>query len=133
MQGALIERCVAYALRVEFNENLTQLGDPSTCQLQNTIGGLFPKTPGLREFNYSNKHTRRLGYVNASLLMNKTSTSGDIVARQLANSHTHMYNSCIIVHDQFLPIEIYKIISFCIQPAAPIVVFSCSLEPLIDL
>ena len=33
LQGALIERSIAYGTRVEFNENLSQLGDQSTCQL----------------------------------------------------------------------------------------------------
>ena len=129
----MIERCVAYSLRVEFSENLAQFGDQSTCQLQNTIGGLFPKTNILREFNFRNKHTSRAGYLNASILMNKNSQSGDIVARQLADSHTQMFNSCIIVHDQFLPVEIYKVVSYCIQPSAPIVVFCVSLEPLVEL
>jgi len=44
------------------------------------VGGLFPKTPILREFNFRSKHTRRLGYINASLLMN-SATSTDIIAR----------------------------------------------------
>lgn len=70
VQGALIERCVAYALRVEFMENLVELDEPGTCQLQHTIGTLHPKTPILREFNFRTKHTRRVGYVNASLLAN---------------------------------------------------------------
>ena len=31
IQGALVERCVAYALRVEFHESIVQHGDPSLC------------------------------------------------------------------------------------------------------
>ena len=77
-----MERAVAYALRVEFYENLAQLGDAPG--VFNTIGGLYPKTPVLREFNFKSKHTRRLGYINASLLMNHSSNSTDIVAKQIA-------------------------------------------------
>ena len=52
LQGALIERAVAYALRVEFYENLVTLGDPSINHMHNTVGGLFPKMPCLKEFNF---------------------------------------------------------------------------------
>ena len=100
VQGALIERCVAYALRVEFLESFAQLDAPGTCQLQHTVGSLHPKTPIVREFNFRTKHTRRIGYVNASLLANAApGSSNDIVAQQLAKSYTESFNSCIIVHD----------------------------------
>ena len=133
IQGALAERCVAYALRVEFHDTIAQHGDPNVCQLQNTVGGLFPKTPILREFNLRTKHTRRVGYVNASLLLNYQDASKDIVAHQLAKAYEKTFNSCIIVHDQFLPLDIFKVVSFMIQPSAPIVVFCVSLEPLVEL
>lgn len=32
-----------------------------------------------------------------------------------------------------MPLEIYKVIAYALQPSAPIVVFCISLEPLIDL
>lgn len=131
LAGALIERCVAYALRVEFHENMIDFGTPSSSG-HNTVGALHPKLQVLREFNFRGKHTRRLGFINASVLMNDAS-SPDPIARQLALSHANSYNSCIIVHEQFLPLEIYKVVAFCVQPSAPIVVFCGSLEPLIEL
>ena len=42
---------------------------------------------------------RRVGYVNASLLLNYQDASKDIVAHQLAKAYEKTFNSCIIVHD----------------------------------
>ena len=99
LQGALVERAVAYALRVEFYENLTTLGDASTNQMHNTVGGIFPKIPSIREFNFRKSEMKNMGYINASLLMNNTEESTDIVAKQIAKSYAQSFNSCIIVHD----------------------------------
>jgi len=79
LSGALLERCVAYVLRVEFHEKLADFGTLSASG-HNTMGGLQPKMQILREFNFHSKHTRRVGYINASLLMNGANST-DILAK----------------------------------------------------
>ena len=44
-----------------------------------------------------------------------------------------MFNSCLIVHDQFLPIDIVKVIWFALQPSATMCVFSTFVQPLAEL
>ena len=43
LSGALLERCVAYALRVEFHEKLAEFGTLSASG-HNTVGSMLPKT-----------------------------------------------------------------------------------------
>ena len=50
--------------------------------------------------------------------------SPDVIARQIAQSHKNMFNSCLIVHDQFRPTDIVKTIWFTLQSSATMCVFS---------
>lgn len=76
------------------------MGDPAaTCQTYNTVGAIHPKNQILLECCSNSSQNHRVSYINASVLMNIKAGSTDVIAHQIAKSHSEMYNSCIIVQD----------------------------------
>lgn len=48
-------------------------------------------------------------------------------------SYEARFSSCIIVHNEYLPVEIFRLVSLMVQPGAPIVVYHTQPEPLVEL
>ena len=129
--GVLIEKAIAYGLRIDFTSDIVNLQDKEG--LPRTVGMIRPNVQIQREFNFDPSDCRRIGHLDASILLNNDANSPDVIARQIAQSHSKMFNSCLIVHDQFLPVDIAKATWFALQPSATICVFSSYVQPLADL
>lgn len=72
----------------------------------------------------------RVGRIHASML---NLNSNDVVAKQIAISHKHMFNTCIIVVDEFHPREIFEKVFEALQPSCHIAVFSQHVQPLAEM
>ena len=120
--GALIEKAIAYGLRVDFSQDIANLEEKT--ELPRTVGTIKPNVQILREFNFDPSNQRRIGHISASIFLNNDPNSPDVISRQIAQSHTNMFNSCLIVQDQFQPVDIVNTIFFALQPSATICVFS---------
>jgi len=118
--GAVIERCVAYALKVD-------LGTPSVKVQMEILGN----------YNFGHESLKRLGFLHgdvmgAAELANPTD-SKDIINKQLALQQKRRFSSCIICHDLYHPKELYDLIAFALQPSASIAIFSTYVQPLAEL
>ena len=76
--GVLIEKAIAYALRIDFTPDIVNLCEKN--DLPKTIGSIRPNVQILREFNFDPQNQRRLGHLNASIFLNNDSGSPDIIA-----------------------------------------------------
>jgi tRNA (adenine58-N1)-methyltransferase non-catalytic subunit len=89
--GALCERSVAYILSVCFSNE----EQPNV---------LRPQTEILLNYNFCANTTRRVGFIHASAL---NQNSADPFIKQVAISHKHQFNSCLIVSDEYHPVQIF--------------------------
>ena len=92
-----MEKAIAYGLRVDFTQDIVSLKEKT--EFPRTVGMIRPNVQILREFNFDPSDQRRIGHISASILLNNDANSPDVIARQIAQSHKEMFNSCIVVHD----------------------------------
>jgi len=118
--GAVIERCVAYALKVD-------VGSPSVKVSSEILGN----------FNFGHESLKRLGFIHSDIMaaaaLENPTDPKDIVNKQLALQQKKRFSSCIICHDLYQPKELYDLISFALQPSASIAIFSSYVQPLAEL
>ena len=75
----MIEKAIAYGLRVDFTSEIADL--PAKEGPLNTVGAIKPNVQIQREFNFSPSDNRRIGHLDASILMNNNPDSPDVIAR----------------------------------------------------
>ena len=85
--GALLERSVAYVLKVEFGGS-----------------GLKVASDILNQYNFGCKTLRRLGHIHADILTDASENISEksanlVMNKQIALHQKKQFSSCIIVHD----------------------------------